>query len=195
MARSQKRGFVRVPGGYVLRVPPDWWELLQSLVRQLVELLQSAQAPREPAPQNPLDPFQAWEAEFDDVPGDRAEHEDPALRRLFPNPYPADAEAAWDHRRFAEPEQNRRKVAEAEQVLAHLAAGPDALVPDAAVDVWLRTLNAVRLVLASRLGIESEADHEALAELDEDDPRWMMGAVMEALAELQTQLIVYGEES
>ncbi len=197
-----RRGFVRVPGGFLLQVPEDWWELLESLTQQLVDLLRSEDGvpdAAEPPTENPFDPFQAWEAEFGDATEPMPEHEDPALRRLFPNPYPDDAEAAAEHRRFSEPDQRRRKITDAERVLAHLT-DPAAqyeedatVIPDADVELWLRTLNALRLVLASRLGIETGEDAEQLFELEEDDPRWMMAAVMDALAELQTQLIVLGD--
>ena len=49
--------------------------------------------------------------------------------------------------------------------------GPDTDVVDLALSpddarAWMRTLAAIRLVVASRLGIETEDDH------DEDDPRF-----------------------
>ena len=189
-----QQGFVRVHGGYELRVSSDWWELLESLTVQLVELLRSSldDAVAEPS-ENPLDPFAAWEREFGAAEEPKPDHEDPALRRLFPNPYPHDDAAAADHRRFSEPEQGRRKLDEAELVLAYLRHEDD-LVHDTDQEAWLRTLNALRLVLATRLGIETASDAEEIAQLDQSDPRWMMCAVMDVIAELQTQLIVLGDQ-
>ena len=54
------------------------------------------------------------------------ELEDPALQRLFPNPYPHDAKAASDYRRYTENDSRRRKIDDAETVSAALRDGPAA---------------------------------------------------------------------
>lgn len=109
-----------------------------------------------------------------------ASGDDPALRRLVPDAY-ADAEAAQEFRDVTESDLLGRRRADAAVVLATLSPYSDlsddpqdpALVEtvqvalDAdAVQSWLRTLAALRLVLASRLGIETEDDHL------EEDPRF-----------------------
>ena len=108
---------------------------------------------------------------------------DPAVRRLVPSAYPEDAAAAAQFRASTQPELLRRRTDDAAVVLADLAVAGHAEdlsddVPDRALaefvvpldrdhtDAWLRTLAAVRLVLASRLGIASEDDG------DPDDPRY-----------------------
>lgn len=184
-------GFTRVDAGFVLELSESWWDLLISLTEQLIELLESAGEDAAPTPVNPLDPFAAWEAEFGDPDQTVIDHSDPALARLFPNPYPDDAEAAADHRRYSEPAQRRHKLAEAEVVLEFLRArDAGRVVPDADVTAWLRTFNAERLVLATRLGIKESEDADALADLSDSDPRWMMGAVLDVIGELQAQLII-----
>jgi hypothetical protein len=109
-----------------------------------------------------------------------APREDPAVARLVPDAY-ADADAAREFREVTESDLLDRRRADAAVVLATLA--PVSELPEDANDptpvegvtialdadaslAWLRTLAAVRLVLANRLGIQTEDDH------DEDDPRF-----------------------
>lgn len=105
---------------------------------------------------------------------------DPALRRLVPDAY-ADPEAAREFRSLTERELLARRSEDATVVLASLAAigelpeDPEdprlveavelRLDPDEA-RAWLRTLSAVRLVLATRLDISDEDDHHP------EDPRF-----------------------
>ncbi|HEX5858436.1 MAG TPA: DUF2017 family protein [Microbacterium sp.] len=112
---------------------------------------------------------------------------DPAIARLVPDAYPGDAEASEDFRRATQSDLLGRRADDAARVLADLTGTPDPLDPadergdDAAeralrpVDIaldedavrsWMRTLTAIRLVIASRLGIVDEDDR------DEDDPRF-----------------------
>lgn len=105
---------------------------------------------------------------------------DPAIARLAPNPYPEDAEASRAFATATHDDLLDRRIAEAAVVRAALSGFDETqdvldeqdaltaqpiLIPDAEVDAWLRTLTALRLVLATRLGIVDEDD------LDEDDPR------------------------
>ena len=105
---------------------------------------------------------------------------DPAVARLTPDVYPEDAEAS---RAFADATRDDlldRRAADAAVVRAALSgfeedpdgigeedalAPRDVVIPDGELDAWLRTLTALRLVIASRLGIVHEDD------LHEDDPR------------------------
>ena len=105
---------------------------------------------------------------------------DPAVERLTPDAYPDDADANAQFRGLARSDLLGRRATDAGSVLATLLpvssstepspAHDDDLVELAldadAVGAWMRTLAAIRLVLASRLGIESEEDR------DEDDPRF-----------------------
>lgn len=102
---------------------------------------------------------------------------DSALDRLAPDPYPDDAEAADEYRRGTREDLFDQRLADALSVRTALegfetmtgaeAAAPHPVrlsVPE--VDPWLRTLSAIRLVLASRLGIERTDSH------DPQDPRY-----------------------
>ncbi len=108
---------------------------------------------------------------------------DPAVARLVPDAYRDDAEAAQEFRSLTEGDLLQRRADDAALVLASLRSDGDVLDPtqlgdeDATVEyavaldaehagAWLRTLSALRLVLASRLGIESETDE------DSADPRF-----------------------
>lgn len=109
-----------------------------------------------------------------------ATRDDPAVARLVPDAYPDDVAAGREFRHATEHELLARRAGDAQHVLADLAdAGAleadaaakvddvvDVALDDDAVRCWLRTLTAIRLVIASRLGVETEDDH------DEDDPRF-----------------------
>lgn len=105
---------------------------------------------------------------------------DPAIARLVPAAYD-DETAAREFRRLTEADLLDRRRDDADRVLASLgdvATFPDDLDDPALLEqvqlrldpltarAWLRTLAAIRLVLASRLGIEVAEDH------DPDDPRF-----------------------
>lgn len=111
--------------------------------------------------------------------------DDPAIARLVPDAYADDARAAREFRDLTQRELLDRRATDAATVLASLRSaqaippegqadafddslGDTAVVPldQEELGAWLRTLAAVRLVLASRLGIETEDDH------DDDDPRF-----------------------
>jgi len=112
----------------------------------------------------------------DSAPDDR----DPAILRLVPPAYD-DEEAAREFRALTRGDLLDRRASDAELVLASLqdaariSGDPDdpalleqveiRLAPETA-RAWLRTLAAVRLVLAIRLGVADEDDHEY------DDPRF-----------------------
>lgn len=106
--------------------------------------------------------------------------DDPAVLRLVPDAY-ADPEAAREFREVTEGDLLGRRRADAARVLATLAdvgeLGDDlddpAFVEQVAIvldrdDVqsWLRTLAAIRLVLATRLGIIDDDQH------DHEDPKY-----------------------
>lgn len=108
---------------------------------------------------------------------------DPAIERLVPDAYSGDADAAREFREMTEADLLERRRQDAGVVLGSLGmaatipetAGPDdavlmepveiTLEPDA-VQAWMRCLAAIRLVLATRLDIRTEDDH------DVDDPRY-----------------------
>ncbi len=109
--------------------------------------------------------------------GDRAP-DDPAIARLVPDAYRGDADAAREFRALTASDLLSRRRDDARAVLDDLSPGgrglhltdlhPDSLAETLPVTLtgergraWLRTLNALRLVLATRLGIDDEDDHDA----------------------------------
>lgn len=106
---------------------------------------------------------------------------DPAIARLVPSAYADDEDAAQEFRALTQADLLGRRGSDAGLVLAslqHAAQIPEdpddpALLEEVEITLdpetaqaWLRTLAAVRLVLATRLGVVEEDDHE------HDDPRF-----------------------
>jgi len=128
----------RDDGGVDLLLDADERDLLKSLAAQLIEIVAG-----------------------------RAAGDDPALARLFPSAYADDEAAAAEFRRLAEDDIALGKETDARAVVASLErAGADRIrLDEAAALAWLRTLTALRLTLATRLGIDEDGD-----EGDESDP-------------------------
>lgn len=121
-------------------------------------------------------------AQFSDLLTDTEESaHDPAIARLVPDAYTDDAEAATEFRDLTQDDLLDRRRDDANVVLASLGEAAS-LAEDATeeqlteavtvqlepstVQSWLRTLAAIRLVMASRLGIDTQDDH------DPEDPRY-----------------------
>jgi hypothetical protein len=103
----------------------------------------------------------------------RAAAADPALARLAPDPYPDDPDASADFRSATTADLFERRQNDALRVLADLAPAfaaadgsePSSLADDSDLSIsldadtgwaWMRTLTAIRLVIATRLGIEDD---------------------------------------
>ena len=112
--------------------------------------------------------------QFAELVDDAASGDDPAIDRLVPAAY-EDSDAAQEFRDLTERELLGRRADDAALVLASLE--PAARLPDDpeeslllekvelrldadVAQAWLRTLAAVRLVLATRLGITETDDHD-----------------------------------
>jgi hypothetical protein len=132
---------------------------------------------------------------------------DPALRRLLPDAYTDDPEAAAEFRRFTADDLLERKVRNARCVLATLGEEPldeiadepgdaelnataaaeqpvtIALDPDD-VQSWLRTLTDLRLVIAERL----QVDDRGVPQLH-DDQSGFLGEVYDWLGMVQESLV------
>lgn len=104
---------------------------------------------------------------------------DPALLRLAPVAYPGDDAAASEFRRGTESELFDRRRSDAivmrddlhefdadDEDSRDMLTSHEVEVPLGHIDPWLRTLTAIRLVVASRLGVVSDDHHDA------DDPRF-----------------------
>ena len=138
-----------------------------------------------------------------------AEPDDPAILRLLPNAAPTDREVADEFRRYTEPDLRALKVARLRRLWSQLSEdGPRwEVARDDAMET-AAALTDVRLVLASRLAVETDADAERLhAEvglaqeaaadgIDPDRERIWLGMLYEALTWLQDSLVAFvmGEE-
>ncbi|WP_314451210.1 DUF2017 family protein [uncultured Microbacterium sp.] len=117
--------------------------------------------------------------QFRDLLADTRSAADPAVTRLLPDAYPDDGAASREFRRLTGGDLLERRGQDAATVLRTLGidgadldptSDPDATIAVALGEgealAWMRTLSAVRLVLATRLGIQTEDDHQP------DDPRF-----------------------
>lgn len=161
---------VQLPeGGLRMVLQPDEAAMLDQLVTQLLQLLQSHSSMALDA--DPL--FASLE-----VGGSESKPEDPALARLFPDAY-EESDDADRFRRVSEQGMLNRKVQDALAVTSAIGLGGDPFAAlgdddleievDIAFDelpTWARTLTALRLAIAARIGLEREADH---ARLEADD--------------------------
>lgn len=88
--------------------------------------------------------------------------DDPALARLLPDAHKEDPEASSEFRRYTEQGLRQRKRQALET--ARLTLGRDGAVTldEAEQQAWLVSLTDVRLVLAERMGLRTEEDHERL---------------------------------
>lgn len=103
---------------------------------------------------------------------------DPAVARLTPDPYPEDAEASAEFAKATRDDLRDRRIADASVVRTCLESFVDPakerderseveiIVSVREIDAWLRTLTALRLIIASRLNVTDDTDLE-----DTDDPR------------------------
>jgi hypothetical protein len=167
-------------------------DLLRSLAGQLVELLhnESAIAATE------RDPLEA----LLDFSGPTTEPEDPVLRRLFPNAYQGDDEAAGEFRRYTEGalrDGKARAAGTVIDVLEEAGLPPEPTDEDITIDVelepetalvWMRSFTDLRLALGTRLEVE-EGDEDYWYELPDDDPRAQAHHIYEWLGFLQETLV------
>ena len=138
-------------GGILLHLSAEECRLLRDLARQLPAVLTTGDA-------------------------------DPAVERLLPSAYPHDADAAAEFRSFTRSGLVERKLMNAGRVAATLPDESGVSVLSATdAQAWLRTLTDLRLVLATRLGIEHDGDDGTGDEI----PR----AVYDWLAFLQDSLL------
>ncbi|MFV0406721.1 MAG: DUF2017 family protein [Propioniciclava sp.] len=178
-------GFRRDPDGLVADLEEVEVTLLESLISQVNDLL----GPAEGAEAD--DPFEHWAGSFN--PSDTLDDADPVVARLFPDAYADDPVAAAEHRRFTQDEQRRERLRDGATVLADLnrteGGRAPLLIPAGHTTAWLKTLTAVRLALAVRLGIEAEVDLAELEQLPVRDPRSQIVALYDWLAVLLELLL------
>lgn len=95
---------------------------------------------------------------------------DPALLRLLPDVDPADPERSAEFRRLTDLDLRESKLANLRIALHSLGASGRVELDGPAQRAWLTALTDVRLVVASRLGLETDADLEDLYAREEELP-------------------------
>jgi hypothetical protein len=114
--------------------------------------------------------------------------EDPALRRLLPDAYGDDPEAAAEFRRFTELGLRERKRNAATTALETLGDGSNPVLLDLEqARAWLGALNDARLALGTRLEIEEDWTSR-LSQAESDEELYQL-AVYDFLTELQELLV------
>lgn len=181
-------------GEITIELHPQESIILGNLVSQLLGLLQSHSSLE-------LDPDPLL-ARYE-IGGTDCLPEDPALAKLLPNAY-LDPTLAGEFRKVTEQGLLNRKIEDALLVATALSGGvpehldlealsgdSDAeatiffLTPDT-LEPWVRTLTALRLSIAARLGIETEESYAELRALDEHEETFV---IYEWLATLTDMLL------
>jgi hypothetical protein len=117
--------------------------------------------------------------------------EDPVLRRLLPDAYRDDEEAAAEWRRLGRSEVRSAKTAAVERLLADVTGGGPVVVrlDDEHVGYWLTALTDLRLALGTRLQITDDRWYDEALRLPDDDPRRMAYAFYEFLTACQSVIL------
>lgn len=108
-----------------------------------------------------------------------ADTDDPLLARLFPPAYADDPEKEAGFRALARDELLEKHLAAIDDVEASL--GERRLAPEQA-DAWMRAVNALRLVLGTRLDVR-EDDERRVEPDDPDAPAWWLYELLSALVD------------
>jgi hypothetical protein len=120
------------------------------------------------------------------------DHDDPVFRRLFPDGYQDNPEAAEAFRSLTEGSLRQERLERAERCLAGLAAlepvkrRVDVQLDAEAAQRWTQVLNDMRLAVGTRLGI---TDEDAPYDFDPRDPASMPWAVYAYLTGMQDSLV------
>ncbi|NLA66342.1 MAG: DUF2017 family protein, partial [Leucobacter sp.] len=144
-----------------LRLDADEAQLLDQLVGQLIDLLNSYST-------TALDPDPLFASL--EIGGSDEAPADPALARLFPDAF-EDRDQSSDFRRLTEQGLVNRKLQDALLVTSEIGLGPDredqltpveVMITPATMPAWVRTLTALRLAIAARIGLNEDSDHSKL---------------------------------
>lgn len=181
-------GFRRDRAAFLARVDDAERAVLLDVVDGVVDLL------GEVADVDEEDPFARLRLTDEEV----EPPQDPALRRLLPDAY-ADPELAAEQRRLTDAELRAGKVHRLRRLRAALAQGePDVVVLPSEAEAVAAALTDVRLVVASRLGLETDGQAEEVHALaaapgrpadDADATRRFLAAVYSVLTGLQESLV------
>ncbi|MGZ4613147.1 MAG: DUF2017 family protein [Kineosporiaceae bacterium] len=120
---------------------------------------------------------------------------DPAVARLLPDASRDDPELAESFRRLTEPDLRERKRGALERAAAALRRPTPVVLDDSEAQALLKGLTDVRLVLAERLGIQTDEDAEFLhaaiaAGAGDGDAAWSQAAgLYDVVTFLQEDLV------
>ncbi|QIM18646.1 DUF2017 family protein [Leucobacter coleopterorum] len=140
--------------------------MLDQLITQLMQLLQSHSG-------TALDPDPLFASL--EIGGSEEIPEDPALARLFPNAYEEDKQSS-QFRRVTEQGLLNRKLQDAALVSSALGLGGGLPDKDTQFEVdilastlpaWVKTITALRLAIAARIGLDTAEDHDRLLKDEE----------------------------
>jgi hypothetical protein len=176
--------FEKIGSGFSLDLTLDEAQILINLVEQLLELLGEGDFFHHYDLGDPL-------AQLLAMPSEIVTPEDPVLLRLLPNAY-ADPEAAFDFRRYTEPQirsakqRNLRVVREELTLLVDEKKG--GVIEELDTEIWLQALNDLRIALSVRLEIE-ETSFERFELMSDESEQKPLFAVYFWLGWLQTNLL------
>lgn len=174
------QGFRATRKGITARFEVPEKELLQKLFADVAEAL----TPEDPVPEDSLERLLG-------VSEDATAPEDSALRRLLPDGSPDPLRAA-EFRRYTERGLRETKVGVLKQAALALETEPLRLDAEEA-QAFARALNDVRLVLADRLGIDSEEDAARVGRHDDwsaiEDVETYMSLLYNFVSWLQETLV------
>ncbi|WP_324652550.1 DUF2017 family protein [Georgenia sp. H159] len=160
------RAFIAVPGGYACELERAELRIIARVVADTAELLGSPidGGADDAAPATPSSSDDAVLAALDWDPAAGDTPRDPALARLLP-PASDDDELASEMRRLTEGSLRATKVDQLRVVHRTLEASTGVvIVREGEERPWLAALTDLRLVLAARLGIETDDDAERVYE-------------------------------
>lgn len=156
---------------------------IHALTRQLAELLD---VEAEVGTGDPGDPLAELVGPMDS--GEPSS--DPVVRRLLPDAYTDDEDAAAEWRRFGRGEVRAAKSSALAAVLEQTQGGGPVVVRLDAdhLGTWLRVVTDLRLAIGTRLDVTEDWVQDALA-LAEDDPRRPAYALYDWLSVLQESIL------
>lgn len=178
------RAFKNTKRGFTATLESAERKLLRGLFQDVIQLLEPEREPDE-------DPL--WAMVGLD-PHAHKDHftapSDPATRRLLPDADPDDPIAALEFRRLSERGIRERKIGALREAAMLMDSATIVLGPEAAPR-FAAAVNDVRLVLAERLGLETQEDAEAIHAQDD----WSKADTVDEYLALVYNFVTWLQES
>lgn len=170
--------------------------LLMSMTTQLIALLREDTADDQSASEDPLHGLVFGPSGSSGVSDDATTPDDPVLRRLLPDAYRDDPDAADEFRRLTEGELRAAKSGGLGRIVSDLSergqprrsGGVKFELDDEGAAEWLSALTDLRLALGTRIGVTEDMDEER-AGLAVDSPRYAEIATYDWLSWLQDAMV------